>query len=1029
MRELTQSDEPEDHDSTVVDPAVLAERRARRAEMAEESLADRVRAAEELADQLQQRSGELERELADAARERDELLGRLHTRERSLLSLQQQEESERRRRHEVEVEGDADRRAAEQEISDLRVRVGAAETWAAELSAELARTREELEATRRDIDAERLTREELERDAEQRADRRTQELDERRDGLAAEIAELRAQASGLVAGLAHEERQRAQAQAQLEAERERAEAQIVLLEHELDRRSEIHDAVLGQLRALGREVAGVRDGVAQDAQRRAATEETLTEVASTARRLRTDLEALERERDEAAEELQAARTELVRRDGALAQARDEVATVRQQLQAVLAETTNQGAALARAQEALAETRGTLGTTAGALAATEDALATARAAAGALQEQVAAEQQDRARLSQLVADGVAERDAALAQQHEAFQQQLGGVERTVADLRGRLTEAAGDFEQRLAAEQAARQAAEADLVLHREAAHAERVRLETAQSQLVAELAEARAAVQVERERADAGEALAEHVRSDRDRLAAELARREALDEHVRGTLHGLRVELDDLRLQSDAREAREAAVERLVADLVATARELREGFDRELVQVRDQLEHRGRVDLEEADRRLEAMRGHLEVTVEQLRGQLEREQEARRDAEASLGAERHRVEAAGLAAVDAAVARDDLARELQTRQAAEADARDALAAAEEELALLRRGPAPAQADAIAVVESLTRAARRLREESDLPAPDEEQPDPVTPEGAQPAPALEPAPPAASPAASVPALALPAPAPPMEPAPRQDAVPVRPHVVAAEDRPASPWMAHALQRLAEEDPDVALAALVTLLPALGFVATRDQQLDMTVRGNGTWRIALTQGSATVSTLTRGSGDPEATLVGSVLALAPFAAGGLARRPTGIDVIGPRRRLRRLLKARRVPIGLDTVHRAGVVPSTGVLLALLARGVAPEWVAGTDVVDFQVSGEFGGTWRVRTQSGHAVGVCVPDPGSPAPDATLHIADVAVLPLLTALPLPPGERLLIGGDAASAAAVTALFRRAQGFAAGLG
>ena len=178
---------------------------------------------------------------------------------------------------------------------------------------------------------------------------------------------------------------------------------------------------------------------------------------------------------------------------------------------------------------------------------------------------------------------------------------------------------------------------------------------------------------------------------------------------------------------------------------------------------------------------------------------------------------------------------------------------------------------------------------------------------------------------------------------------------------------------------------------------------------------------------MSTLTRGSGDPEATLVGSVLALAPFAAGGLAR-PTGIDD-RPRWRLRRLLKARRVPIGLDTVHRAGVVPSTGVLLALLARGVAPEWVAGTDVVDFQVSGEFGGTWRVRTQSGHAVGVCVPDPGSPAPNATLHIADVAVLPLLTALPLPPGERLLIGGDAASAAAVTALFRRAQGFAAGLG
>ena len=1040
----------------MVDPAVMAERRARRAELAEEGLADRAATAEELAEQLRHRTDELERDLAAAARERDDLLGRLRSRERALVTVQQQEESERRRRHEVEVESDADRRRLEQEVSDLRVRVSAAETWTAELSAELTQTRNALDATRRDLERERAERARLEQGTEDHG-AMALALEARRAEMAGEVAALREQATGLADRLTEEERVRSEAQRGLVAERERAAAQITLLEHELDRRAEIHDAVLAQLRGLGGEVARVRDGVAGDAERRAATERTLSEVASTARRLRGELDELEQARDAAAEELRAAQRALLVRDETLNQARAEVAAVRADLEAVLADTNRQADALAVTQRELAEAQTSLATT-------QQALTDSRRT---LDAETQAQRAEHDRLSRLVAEGVAERELALAEQQRGFDAQIQGFERTVVDLRGRLATAAREFDTRLGEEHAAAQAARAELATQQEAFTAEHQRLhqanaqlEASRAQLAAELDEARATIEVERERADAGEALAAHVTGDRDRLAAELARRDALDEHVRGTLQGLRGELDGLRAQSDARDAREAAVERLVADLVETARELREGFDRELREVRGQLERGAQADLDAAEGRLSAMRVHLEGSVDQLSGELLREQAARKAAEASLGAERDRVEAAGLAAVDAAVARDDLARELQSRLAAEEEARRALAAAEEELALLRRTTPPSRDDALAVVESLTRAARRLREESDLEGevttPSEVEteatPTPAGPEALAPAPVEEPI---ATEPAEVAASAVPAEPEPQAPASepalpfvperrsvfaprtaaalaapdatlRTEATPVRPRVVALEDRVATPWLTPALQRLADDDAPLGVAALVTLLPSLGPIATKDLTCDVTVRGSGTWRVTLAPGTAEVATLTRTSGDPDVTLVGEVGALAPLVAGGAHRRLPGVDVIGRKRRVRRLLKERRGPVSLAELHAAGVVPSPRVLLPLLAHGVAPEWVAATDVVDFAVSGEYGGTWRVTAAPGAAPTVTVPGPSDPKPDATVHVADVALLALLAALPLPPGERLLIGGDVDAATAVTGLFGRAQGLTA---
>jgi hypothetical protein len=96
--------EDEDAGGTLVDPAVLAERRARRAEQAEQSAAERAATAEQTVDTLRTQLGHLEERLAGAAADRDRLSARVADAERRLRLAEQREEAERRRRAELEEE-------------------------------------------------------------------------------------------------------------------------------------------------------------------------------------------------------------------------------------------------------------------------------------------------------------------------------------------------------------------------------------------------------------------------------------------------------------------------------------------------------------------------------------------------------------------------------------------------------------------------------------------------------------------------------------------------------------------------------------------------------------------------------------------------------------------------------------------------------------------------------------------------------------------------------------------------------------
>ncbi len=1067
-----------------MDPAVLAERRARRAEIAEDSLADRARAAESEAESLRTRLSVLERGLGAAADERDRLREELREREIDLVAARQREEAERRRRDEVQTDGDADRRSLEAQVDELRTRVDAAEARAAELAADVERLHAEADAAWHEAEFERATRQHLEQGAQDVA-ALSRALEARREGIALQVTELGDRALALEDELEVEALARTQAMAELAAERERADAEITLLQHELDRRVEVHEAVQAQLVALGAEVGRVRETADDDAQRRAAAEGVLTEVGQATQRLRAALEALERERDDARLQLDQSRAALNGRDEDLVRAHAQLDTARGELQLVRADAGRQALALADA---------------------EQALAVVRATADDLRVQLEGERRERESLALRLAGAEAQLRTQLEGERRAFDEKITAVERTVVVLRGRLAEAAGDLEQRLADERGARVAAESALAVHREAAVAERDRLESVHAAALAELAvvrdaavrtaesvrlevaaeltaaqaeavterrraddaaeQARLQVAVElaaereqvaqvllleraqaasllaaeRERADQGEQLAANVRSDRDRLAGELHERQELDEHVRATLQTLRTQLDDVRCQSEARAAREAAVEDLVADLVETAAALRQGFDRELAAVRLQLEATtaaaggaiaaavdGR-DLAEAEDRLTTMRTQLEDSASRLRHELADEQIARRTAESALAAERLRAAAADEAdpPVGDQELRADLIAELAARRAAEDDARAALAAlaaAERELSLLRREHG-GRTDALAVVEDLTRAARRLRAETESDAPR------TAATGVEVLAAVEaPAVAGIPQTAAVPDWGAP---PPRRAALARvnadDSAPalVRPHIVAPADRREIAWILPALRRLADEDPALAAAALIALLPAQATVVPRDLTYDVTIRDHGTWRVALSDGEGNVSRPTRGAGGTTVTVVGDLASLAPLAAGGVRRRSAGMEFTGTRRHLRKLLRARREPVLLSDLHHAGVHVPPGVLLGLLVRAVPAELTVGHDVeVDYLVPGEQGGLWRIIVRAGHAPVLTVPADEDPAPDATVRIASQALLPLLTALPLPPGERLLISGDVDAARLLAGWFAQAQGLA----
>lgn len=246
----------------------------------------------------------------------------------------------------------------------------------------------------------------------------------------------------------------------------------------------------------------------------------------------------------------------------------------------------------------------------------------------------------------------------------------------------------------------------------------------------------------------------------------------------------------------------------------------------------------------------------------------------------------------------------------------------------------------------------------------------------------------------------------------------------PRRAAAAGRPPSPWLCEAISRLAARDEQAAGRLVAALLPVQRLLLDGDLAYDLTVTGLGTFRVALRGEAATVHPIGGPGGRREADfrLEGRPAALAPLVGGGARRRLDGVRLQGSRRRLRRLLKALREPVGLAEVARSGAAVEPGLVLAALSAAVDPGWAAGhAFTIAFVVEGDRGGEWTVHV--GRGAPRVEPGLASPGATATVQVPDVAFLPLLAGVAPPPGRQARASGDVHAVELLRRWFAQAQG------
>ena len=498
----------------VVDPVVLAERRARRAELAEEELRELLREVELGAATLKGRLAAVEGELATARTQRDALAADLAHREKELSAANRREHAEQALRSEAQTRAAEAQTGSRRELEDLRVRLVAAEQRAelftqmeAEVAermeraraaeAELSALRDEIESRQSEVAA---LRAELERRAPAQAPaaldpQLATRIAAERTAFAAQLAAVEHTVAGLRTRLtaavdAQTARLEAEQTARGEAESQLADARARVneLHEQLGAATSRHAAVVEVVAELSAAVDELRERFAADLDARVA------ELSGAADELRVELGAEQRVRSAAQDELEHLRAQ---REEALAELEHERG-LRASAQAAH---TRADAERAEAEQARAEAERAREEAERAREEAEAAHAEARTAhaeaQGAHAEAQAAHAEARAELERRAADrtAIAEAEAATEQARAMIEQARAATAEAQAQLERRgaeLEQRRGELEQRqaehielqaeLAREQAQHAAAQSELGREQErrvAAEAELAQLRNA----------------------------------------------------------------------------------------------------------------------------------------------------------------------------------------------------------------------------------------------------------------------------------------------------------------------------------------------------------------------------------------------------------------------------------------------------------------------------------------------------------------------------------------------------------------------
>jgi hypothetical protein len=519
----------------VVDPVVLAERRARRAELAEEELRELLRETELGAASLKGRLAAVEAELATARTQRDALAVDLARREKELIATSQREQTEQALRSEAQTRAAEATSGSRRELDDLRIRLVAAEQRAslltqveAEVSERLARAvasetelvalRAEVQSRQSDIAA---LRAELDRHAAQEIQPAppspadpdlARRIAQERTAFAAHVAavehtvaglrpQLAAASAALADGLAGERAAREAAEAQLEAERDK----VRKLQEGLAAATAREAAVAEVVAELSASVAALRERFADELEARVAELSGAAEALRVelgqehdrASAARDELERLRAERSAERDELEGERAAREAAEAQLERLRlehEELARRQAERSGERDELERDQARLAAALERLETEQAQHTATMGQLEREQDRYAEAQAELDRLRAEHAELTLEQERREERRADLEREQErlaAALEEVEQARKQQAAELQETE---QGRARQAATLAE--LGREQAQHAAAQAELAREqalREATESELARERERLEAVVAELEELRAA--------------------------------------------------------------------------------------------------------------------------------------------------------------------------------------------------------------------------------------------------------------------------------------------------------------------------------------------------------------------------------------------------------------------------------------------------------------------------------------------------------------------------------------------------------
>ncbi len=223
-----------------------------------------------------------------------------------------------------------------------------------------------------------------------------------------------------------------------------------------------------------------------------------------------------------------------------------------------------------------------------------------------------------------------------------------------------------------------------------------------------------------------------------------------------------------------------------------------------------------------------------------------------------------------------------------------------------------------------------------------------------------------------------------------------------------------WLAPAIRRVAERhDTKLAAELICELLAAQGSLLKRPLLYTLRIEGLEDVQVHIDGGRATVRRLgaagDAGSRDRGSFLLeGAAADFAEFAAGGAGRRLAGVRVRGSRRRARRLIAARRLPLELSDLAEADIRVWPGLLLLVLSEAIPAEWTVGHNfVMAFAIeSPPAAPSATIYVQVRDGASIAVTRVRAEPPLCTVRLSERAFLCMLAGAPLSLAEQVLVDG-----------------------